>query len=138
MPTKLSLIWNPRNFKPTKINESTVSSLWEDPVWRWTSTSKGTCVPVWLSCFHRQRHVRYEDWYRYIHVTLSGTNPSAQSMASGRVVFVLFLQHRPGTRGKITILTSTPDATMFSMKKIQAWYTFLFFIYNHAFICKIN
>ena len=56
-----------------------------------------------------------------------GTDPSAQSMASDRVVFVLFLQQRRGARGKITILTSTPEATMLSMKKIQAWYTFLFF-----------
>ena len=50
-----------------------------------------------------------------------------QSMASGRVVFVLFLQQRPGARGKITILTSTPEATMLSREKIQAWFTFLFF-----------
>ena len=56
-----------------------------------------------------------------------GTDSSAQSMASGRVVFVLFLQQRSGARGKITIWTSTPEATMLSMKKIQAWYTFLFF-----------
>ena len=56
-----------------------------------------------------------------------GTDPSAQPMASDRVVFVLFLQQRPGARGKITILTSTPEATMLSRKKIQAWYTFLFF-----------
>ena len=62
-----------------------------------------------------------------------GTDPSAQYMAKGHVVFVLFLQQRPGARGKITILTSTPEATMlFNEKDPSLVYLFIFsFIIMH-------
>ena len=63
-----------------------------------------------------------------------GTDPSAQSMASGHVVFVLFLQQRPGVRGKITIMTfmNSRSNNAFNEKDQSLVYLFIFsFITMH-------